>query len=298
LDRVFVGESEKEVLKFIDSPNNNKNIIYGDKVDLNTIPFPARHLLPEDRIYLNNRIGGQLNNVISMISSRGCLDNCSFCAVPSKYSIRYRTAENFENEIVLLKKLYPKLSGIVLLDENFTISTEHVSEISKVLKKHHLPWECNSKANTLLNGDNIKMLAHNGCAETKIGLESGSAHLLSKMNKNIFLSQVEEILKKCKTMGLSIKLYLMHGFPGENMQTTNETIDFLERNKQNISRISLYRFSPLPGSAVFNSLNIKKRNWVDYTIYKNNLQWFVSEEDHDELNLAYTKLSDYLSQVF
>ncbi|MFB6343520.1 B12-binding domain-containing radical SAM protein [Saccharicrinis sp. FJH62] len=297
LDKVFVGESENTLYKFIKNPNHKKEKIIGDKVDLDSIPMPARHLLPDSLIYLNSRVGGKLNNVISMVSSRGCLNDCTFCAIYNKKSIRYRSPENFENEIIQLKTYYPKVTGIVLLDENFTISNEHVLNISKILKKHNLPFECNSRVDTL-NEENIKTLTNNECAEVRIGLESGSTQLLKKMNKRMTLSQVEQVLKLCKTKGLAVKLYLMHGFPGENMQTTNETIKFIEQNKKSINRIALYRFSPLPGSKIFNSSKINKRSWEDYTIYMNDLHWYGSEEDYNELNLSYSKLSEYLNQTF
>jgi len=297
LDKVFVGESEDTIQKYISSPDHKKEIIRGSNVDINNIPFPARHLLPDNHIYLNNRIGGQLDNAISMISTRGCLSNCSFCAVYNKKTIRYRSFENFEREVEFLKYSYPNVSGIVLLDENFTINNEHVLGISKVLKNYNFPWECNSRVDTL-NRDNIISLAKNGCAEAKLGLESGSMSLLKKMNKKIAISQIEDVMNNCKMYGLSIKLYLMHGFPGENMQTTNETIDFLERNKHKVSRIALYRFSPLPGSGIFNSHKIRKRNWGDYTIYSNDLHWFGSDEEYEIVNSSYVKLNNYINQTF
>ncbi len=297
LDKVFIGESEKTIVSFLKNPNHTKEKIIGDKVDLNNIPFPSRHLLPDSLIYLNNRVGGKLNNAISMISSRGCLHNCTFCAVYNKKSIRYRSRQDFEKELKYLRSAYPKISGVVLLDENFTTDKEHMVNISSLLKKYKLPWECNSRFDTL-NIEKIKILAQNDCKEIRVGLESGSSWLLKRMNKKNSLPHAANILKCCKLNSLNVKLYLMHGYPGENMSTTIETIDFLERNRENIGRIALYRFSPLPGSAIYNSSKVLKRSWEEYSIYKNSTHWFGSVEDYNEINLCYLKLNEYINKTF
>lgn len=81
LDAVFVGESEESVRKWIRNGCKTRGVIFGDEIDVNNIPLPARKLLPDDYIYLNSRVGGKLHNVISIISSRGCLYRCKFCGI-------------------------------------------------------------------------------------------------------------------------------------------------------------------------------------------------------------------------
>lgn len=62
LDVVFTGEGEKTVTDWIKNDCKEKGIIKGERVDITDLPFPARHLIPDDKIYMNNRVGGKKLN--------------------------------------------------------------------------------------------------------------------------------------------------------------------------------------------------------------------------------------------
>lgn len=286
LDVVFTGEGEESVLRWIQNGCREKGIIRGERVDIEKLPFPARHLIPDDKIYMNNRVGGKSKNSISMISSRGCIYGCKFCAIQNRGKVKFRSLEDFEDEIKFLLKRYPKCDGITLLDETFTLNTKHAVGIAQILKKYGLEWECNSRVDTV-NDEIIEALKESNCQEIRLGIESGSQQMVDNMNKGINLEKSKSVIKKLYENGIPIKLYIMHGYPGENIETSIQTIQYLNNMKQYIHRISLYRFVPLPGSPVFAEGKLNKLNWTDYTIYDNNNHWWGSEQDFQNMNIGY-----------
>ena len=56
---------------------------------------------------------------------------------------------------------------------------------------------------------------------------------------------------KTKFGGIGVKAFLVHGFPGETLETTRETTSLLKEIGHMIDWVSLFRFVPLPGSFVF-----------------------------------------------
>ena len=235
---------------------------------------------------MSNRIGGKSKYSISMISSRGCVFKCEFCAIQNRGKVAFRTLENFYNELLQIKKDFPLCDGITLLDETFTLNSKHAIGVANIFKDLNVPFECNSRIDTL-NENIINALAEAPCKEIRIGLETGSQHLLDKMQKGIDLKKAKNVFRKLKDSGIPVKIYLMHGFPGENMNTTFETINYLQEISDCIQRISLYRLTPLPGSPIYKKNVTWGRNWEDYTIYDNNIHWWGSKEDYLEMTQSY-----------
>jgi anaerobic magnesium-protoporphyrin IX monomethyl ester cyclase len=70
--------------------------------DINTLPFPARHLIKNER-YEN--ILSRKKNFTALISSRGCPFNCAFCS-HNQLKYRARSPQNVVDEIELNLKKY------------------------------------------------------------------------------------------------------------------------------------------------------------------------------------------------
>ena len=111
IDYVIIGEAEltlKEILESV--PNENiKGICYLDNMqgvknelrpfneNLDSLPFPARHLI--DNSVYKNPLNNKTQAAIKV--SRGCPNNCFYCLATaiSGLNIRNRTAENIIAEI-------------------------------------------------------------------------------------------------------------------------------------------------------------------------------------------------------
>lgn len=296
LDVVFTGEGEETVTNWIKNGCKEKGIIKGERVDITDLAFPARHLIPDEKIYMNNRVGGKSKNSISMISSRGCVFGCKFCAIQNRGKVKFRDLHDFEKEIQYILKRYPKCDGITLLDETFTLNTKHAVGIASIFKKYGLKWECNSRVDTV-NDEIIQALKESNCQEIRLGIESGSQRMVDNMNKGINLDKAKVVIKKLHESGIPVKLYIMHGYPGENIESSLETIQYLNEIREYIHRISLYRFVPLPGSPVFNEGKLNKLDWTDYTIYDNNNHWWGTEADFNNMNIGYRMLERCVKSI-
>ena len=98
----------------------------GERIEnLDKIPHPARHLLPDHRAASTDLWGGYNyeSNVIgaTLMSSRGCPFACAFCA-NLQQKTRFRSAENIVEEIVHMKEKYG-VRNFRFLDDNIIIET-------------------------------------------------------------------------------------------------------------------------------------------------------------------------------
>ncbi|WP_066501625.1 B12-binding domain-containing radical SAM protein [Abyssisolibacter fermentans] len=268
--------------------------------DLDSIPFPARHLIPIEDFIFPDRLSRMNLNMTHILTSRGCPFNCYFCGGLNKIH-RYRSPQNIYDELLMLKEVY-EIEGFVINDENFIINETKVKDICEKIASLKMPWSALSRVDTI-NKNIVESIARASCIELKFGLESGSDTMLKNMNKGNTIIQAENTLKLCKKYGLKAKLFMIHGFPGENWTTTKETIGFLERNKNYIDRVSLFSWTPLPGSYVYNNskkygLDSKKLTYDNAVIYSENFDWFECEEENIIIKESFTVLKQYIASNF
>ncbi|WP_245584915.1 B12-binding domain-containing radical SAM protein [Psychrilyobacter atlanticus] len=235
-----------------------------------------------------------------MHASRGCPYSCYFCGSLNK-NHRYRSPENILKELNVLKQKY-KIDGFVINDENFIINEKKVLEICKEVKKLNMPWSALSRVNTI-NEKIIKHLKKSNCIELKFGLETGSNKMMKYMNKNTTCEQAEKALSLCNKYGIKAKIFLIHGFPGENIDTTTETINFLKKNRKFINRITLFQWTPLPGSYVYNNpskfgIDPKMLTFENAVIYGENQGFFLKDKINKEINESYLILNDFIKNSF
>jgi radical SAM superfamily enzyme YgiQ (UPF0313 family) len=314
IDIVCIGESENTIVEIIENYKNmqfenikgiyyRKNgVIYNtEKRDLienlDILPFPAREQLPVADIVMNDRLSNTKLDAVHILLSRGCPNACNFCANHDR-KIRYRTGKNIRDELEYLINKY-HIKGFCITDDNFIVNKNKVIDICKNIKELNLKWSSLSRVNTV-DEELLNFLQESGCIEIKYGIESGSQRMLNAMNKGINLEQIYYAIKITKKVGINVKAFILHGFPGENISTTKETIELLEKLKSNITRISLFRFVPLPGSPVY--LNHREfnltlpENYDDIYIYNNTRTWWGNEDDRKELLESYKLIEHYIKE--
>ena len=225
--------------------------------NLDTIPFPARHLLDMDK-YIKNHLkfyGFEIkgNNKIrstNLISSRGCPYNCTFCFKGMwGYKWRGRSAENIIAEMELLNEKY-NVNGFFFSDDCFVIDKKRVFEFASLLKKSSLDvvWCCNGRIN-LMQKDMLKVMHDAGCVCIEHGIESGNQSILDSMKKNITIDQTRKVVKCTKEIGINVAGYFMIGMLGETKETIRDTINFAKELD-----LDFYGFSiatPLPGTELY-----------------------------------------------
>lgn len=276
-------------------------------IDLNKIPIPERSFLPGDYIAMTRNIAGKKCKIAHVLMSRGCAYHCAYCGVRTigNRTVRYRNADNILRELLQLKEIY-NIEGFSIVDDCFLTNKEKALEIIKKIKSANLIWSLAARIDQI-DSEILYYLKESGCMEIKFGLETGSDEILKKMEKGITVEQAKKVINMVCDMGLTTKVFIISGLPGENDQTNQETIDFLnEMGTEKIKRISLLRFVPLPGSKIYDNpsnygirsdikndlenLDMYKR----YRLYDEETNWWENEEDFEKRKEYYEKLRAFI----
>ena len=316
-DVVAIGSGEKTILEIVEAHNNAKDFsrvkgvcfmregsviftlerIFEKSIDW--LPLPARHLLNESDFIMSNRLAGTNIRMTHIMLSRGCPFSCHFCAVMQK-KVQCRSGNNVRMELEHLKSAY-KIGGFAIVDDNFIVNKSMVKKICRSIKNLGLSWSALSRVDTV-DYELLQIMHDAGCIELKFGIESGSEKLLRTMGKNISGNQIRKAIILASSIGIGVKVFLIHGFPGENLASTRETISLLKDVAPMIRRVSLFRFVPLPGSYVFRKpdrFNLKisacDLGWERFHIYHNSHHWWGNANDFQEVNLSYRQLKKFIT---
>lgn len=249
--------------------------------DIDTIPSPARHLIPKEVLQRSSDIHGRESvRSTTILTSRGCPYACAFCDT-SQWGRKFRTRspENVVSEIKDIQNNY-NIHHVRFIDDIYTLDKDRVMEISKLLIPLNITYIIITRADCL-DIDLIKMLKESGCVEILLGIETGSEKLLGHMNKKESLEDYKEAVRMMRQVGIASKFLLLFGFPGEDESTIADTVMFLEDSQPD--KVHLSSYIPLPGSDVWNN----PANYgisLNYEDVKRKLEefWFYWEPNDDK----------------
>ncbi len=222
--------------------------------DLDSLPFPAHHLLPLENLKRMGKI------LFPLITSRGCVYWCDFCSTVRMFGrgYRWRSPKNVVDEMQLVHEKYG-IDQVTFYDDAFTVNRDRVLKICEELhaRKLDMTWDCGTRVD-MVDHELLKTMYDAGCIAVWLGVESGSEAILGKMNKSIKLEQTRKAYKTAQKVGLMTIANVVLGFPGETEQTAKETIRFVK--ELNPDDVGFYVATPYPGTPMYEQ--VIKNGWL------------------------------------
>jgi len=233
--------------------------------ELDNLPLPAWDLVdinPYRKMWVNH------NGYFSMNvgTTRGCPFKCNWCAKPI-YGNRYnsRSPENVVNELLMLKEKY-NFDHIWFCDDIFGLKPGWVNHFADLVNTAglKLKFKIQSRADLLLQENNIKALARAGCDNVWMGAESGSQKILDAMDKGIKVEQISEATHLLKANNIKPSFFIQFGYLGETKEDIALTIKMINRLLPHSIGVSVSY--PLPGTVFYDKVKSElknKTNWTD-----------------------------------
>jgi anaerobic magnesium-protoporphyrin IX monomethyl ester cyclase len=254
VDFVVIGEQENTVFELANSIEqgrhdfeeingigfikNGKLVITPSRSvieDLDSLPFPARHLLPLEDYYVavkENPLRGVIRKPWTIvITSRGCPHKCVFCSNCLVWGKKWRgrSPENVVDELEHVVKTY-QVKQIDFADDNMTLDKKRMEAICDLIVKRGLRIEWftpNGIRADTLDEKLLTKMKKAGCKKIRIAPESGVQRVVDQIiKKNLDLKSVEQAVILCKKVGIKVGCFFVIGLIGETKEDIEETIRF------------------------------------------------------------------------
>src|SRR5690606_33861882 len=153
-----------------------------------------------------------------------------------------------------------------MCDDIFGLKPGWVQAFRDELKNRNLEisYVIQSRADLLLQDDNLEALADSGLREVWMGAESGSQKILDAMDKGITIEQIKESTEKLQKHCIKAAFFIQFGYLGETKDDIEKTLDLIsELGPDNIGVSVSY---PLPGTKFYEKVKAEltgKTNWTD-----------------------------------
>ena len=202
-----------------------RNDVRPPQTALDRLPFPDRRLFRYKRLY-DYKI-----RMLSILASRGCPYNCSYCCnhqyqklYPSDY-VRFRSVDNVLAEIDEALRWCPDFAFINFIDDTLCLKRDWMVEFSqKYPKAFNLPFHGNTRVE-LLTEDMLKLLRRAGCERLDVGIESGNSYIRQDiLGRRISDNQIYQAFALADKYGIKLAAYNMIGIPLEDASKILDTI--------------------------------------------------------------------------
>lgn len=249
--------------------NNEEIVCTQDRpyiFQLDSLPFPALHLLNIDKILSNKYYSRWRNNPIGkrtlpIFTSRGCPYNCCFCSVHSQVGFKHRVY-SVEYVIKLMKNCISNfgINHFHFEDDNLTLDISRAKKLFKEVEKLNVTWDTpNGIRADRLDDELVKIMIDSGITSLSIAAESGNEDVRIKIiHKNLKTKDIIKAADLCDKNNLPCIVFFILGFPGETIDNIRETIKFGKTLTDNYGTINMiFIANPLPGTEL-NQLSVEK----------------------------------------
>ncbi|MGE5340112.1 MAG: B12-binding domain-containing radical SAM protein [Candidatus Omnitrophota bacterium] len=229
IDKIIVGEGEGLFLRYLRGELDDSKRVYG----LRDVPEAILNI-SEAEIPDFSDFDLQYYPHIAHYGARSCPFQCKFCAETVNWG-KYRkkaVAQTVQQFITLYKRHSYQL--FLLTDSTLNpIASDLSNEV--INSGVSVYWDGFLRADRhACNPENTLLWRKGGFYRAKMGLESGSQRLLDLMDKRITIEQSETALASLAYAGIKTTTFWLFGYPGETEEDFQQTLDFIEKCKDNI----------------------------------------------------------------
>ncbi|MGB5217240.1 MAG: radical SAM protein [Smithella sp.] len=219
--------------------------------DLDALPFPAYEKLKGFPRDYHLPLFSYINTPgATMITSRGCMYQCSYCdRSVFKKGFRYNSADYIYEHMKHLREKFG-VRHINIYDDLFTANRQRIVDLCQKLKRYPLDIHFNCAVRVGYTDDDLlKMLKNVGCLMVSLGIESADPAMLSRHKSGVSLDEVRDTVQRIQKAGLRAKGLFMMGLPGETEASIKRTSDFII--SLGLDDMNMAKFTPFPGAPLW-----------------------------------------------
>lgn len=225
--------------------------------NIDELPPPDYQAFPVEK-YVRYTQDLRSMRAISMMVTRGCPYQCTFCAVQETMGRCWRRCDAHHASAFMDRLVSDlRLEGIWFKDSIFNLNAGWTKSFCASRERSPVKafWQINTRCD-LVRRDEIHRMADVGLVQIDLGIESGSERTLNTLNKKITVRDIRRAVKIARER-VKVSGFFMIGVPGETEDDILKSFELARDLELDAYCWSIY--VPLPGSSLFDCLRRQGR---------------------------------------
>jgi len=228
--RLMTGSSVEELPGILTKRNlTDASCVHGPLVnsaELVALPYPEYDLFPQN-------VRESLRTSYPLVTSRGCVYECTFCSVPeiSGSGFRKRSPENVIDELEWSRERYGTTS-FWIVDDVFNLNMKRCKEICRAIIDAGLgmTWSCpNGLRADRVDRELAELMFEAGCRNVNVGVESVTPQILATIKKGETAEDIERGIGIFQEAGVRVTGFFIIGLPGDSFEAQERSVEFVKR---------------------------------------------------------------------
>jgi radical SAM superfamily enzyme YgiQ (UPF0313 family) len=221
--------------------------------------------------YLEGILDAADENTMFLETVRGCVFKCKFCYYPKSYDALYFVSR----EKIAANLRYAAERGvreIVLLDPTLNQRPDF-ADFLRLLAEHNPDRQITFFGELRgegINDETARLLREANFSEVEIGLQSLDPRAQQLMDRKVNLKAFERGARALLDVGISVRVDLILGLPGDTPDSFRQSLDYLHRSEL-YTDVQVFNLSILPGTAFRHEaaeLGLAHQPWPPYYVLK------------------------------
>jgi len=183
---------------------------------------------------------------LGIMTTRGCPYNCHFCHNTEKKVQKFSVERTVHNIKMGFERL--GVPAIFFNDDIFTSNAERMYEIISACADAKVDLRGKSKFFTHVNfvkDPVVAMIRVYQPWRVEIGIESGNTDQLKRMGKTFTAEKAYAAVERLLENGVPLSVLILIGFPGETVESLEDTLRFVDRFRKRIDYIGVSYYQPV-----------------------------------------------------
>lgn len=204
---------------------------------------------------LNRRRWVEHIGVPHLMTTRGCVYRCFFCAEPEIFkSFHQASPAKVVLEIEEILTQFPERNHIRIYDDIFPVNKKRLREIVELIEEKgihkRVSFSCFVHAK-LVDEEVANLLKRMNFVFVQFGAETGSPTLLKKIKPSSQVDLNQRAIDLFYERGIRVGLTFIVGTPEETLSSLSETYQFIEKNKRKLCDVEISPAVALPGTQLW-----------------------------------------------
>ncbi|HUU50467.1 MAG TPA: radical SAM protein [Nitrospinota bacterium] len=252
IDMVITCEAESDIVNIVGGkirPDKEKIFIGSPVENLDLLPYIDRSLIPYEEGELINPLWKGRVPYVTLISGRGCVGKCDFCApqpMMMAQKCRQRSPLNIIGEMKELKEKW-NAAYWDFIDDLFAVNEKWVNNFCETYENSGMktPFVISSRPDIIAKRPRMfERLKKAKCHAVSVGFELGYDRGLKQIQKGTSAEMNYRAAEILRDNELKIVGNFMFGAPNETPEETHQTVEMINRMNPDVLSISWYTIYP------------------------------------------------------